>query len=167
MYKNLFKSILIILLLSAGGNCFAQKLSLEDIFKAYTLDSLALKSFCADKQFHLEKTDEDHWINSYTFRSDGDKSISFIRTFPKDQSGAIFLYYYFNSKDDYKSFRKAAEGNGFTLEKQFEVMLPGSKKRDYRERFGSSHMQMDLSTTDIGENRYVLLLSRKLVPRSE
>jgi hypothetical protein len=153
-------------MLSAGGNCFAQKLSLDDIFKAYILDSLALKSFCADKQFTIEKVSEDNWINSYTFRSAVNKNISFVRTYPKDQSADIFLFYYFDSRDDYKDFRKAAESKGFTLEKEYEVMPPGSNKSDYRERFGNSHMQLDLCTTNIGQNKYILILFRKILPKA-
>ena len=165
MLKKLFQSTLVILLTMVSCNCFAQKLSLVDIFKAYTLDTVELKSFCADKQFTMETAREDNWLNTYTFRSTGDKSISFTQTFPKNQSANICLFYYFDSKEDYKNFRKAVINKGFVFEKEYVSMPKGSANSDYIERFGSSQMQLDLCTSNFDSNRYALLLYRRILPR--
>lgn len=158
-YQNLFPITTIFLLLFLSGNCVAQKLNLNDLIKAYTLDSLSLKNFCNGKQFRLEKISEDHWIHSYTFRSIQNDTISFIRTFPKSKAPYVFLYYYFNSDDDYLTFRNEALKAGFKLNKRYDLMRGKSVASDVRERFNKGTLQLELSTNNFDKTRHVLLLS--------
>jgi hypothetical protein len=149
-------------LLLLSITCSAQKLELNDIIKIYTLDSLSLKTFSLEKKFRLDSVGEDHWINSYRFRSVTDPAISFIHTYPKDQSGEVFLYYYFDSKDDYKNFAKQVEKNGFEYIKYYELMPPGSKNKDLRERYDKGRLELELCKTNFGPYKYALLLYRKI-----
>ncbi|KAA2245527.1 hypothetical protein F0L74_06090 [Chitinophaga agrisoli] len=96
---------------------------MEDIFDMYPLDSISLKKACNDKDFSLVNIQEDHWIFSYTFRSNNKKEISFLRTFPKDTTASKHLQYHFLSYKSYNKLRKQIRENGFTFTRE--------QKKDY------------------------------------
>jgi hypothetical protein len=154
--------------LLVSGICFllftksavAQKLSLEEVLTAYTLDSIALNQFCTQKNFVLTKVKEDKWIFSYTYHAIPDKKISFIKTFPKDSTARTYLYYYFEEKKDYKSFKDALKAKGFRNAGGYET-LPGTQYSDYRERYTTAQFQIELASPDMGDTKRVLLLHKK------
>lgn len=47
-------------------------MSLEDIFKIHSLDSVSLKRFSVEKNFRLAMIDEDDWALDYSFQSNKD-----------------------------------------------------------------------------------------------
>src|SRR6478672_11894403 len=108
-----FRTNCVIALVLFANLSYGQKLKFADVLTAYKLDSSSLKTFCSERQFELTNVKEDNWIFSFTFQSTLDKSISFIRTFPKDQSDKVYLYYYFDDKDDYKEFKDSIQRKGF------------------------------------------------------
>lgn len=145
------------------NSSFAQKLSLDEILTAYQLDSVALSTFCKERKFELTGIKEDNWIFTYKYQSALDKKISFIRTFPKDQSDKIFLYYYFDEKKEYKNFKDSLSKKGFEKSKSYEMFPDSQNFSTYRERYLTADLQLELSTTNIGANKRALLLSRKFI----
>ena len=141
---------------------FGQKLSLDEILTAYKLDSISLKTFCNEKHFELINTKEDNWIFSYTYQSTIDKKISFIRTYPKDQSDKVFLYYHFDEKKEYKNFKDSLKTKGFDKSKSYEMFPNNQNMSDYRERYVTDNLELELSTTTIGRNRRTLLLYKRI-----
>jgi|SRR5688572_1709822 len=101
------------ILFSNASYSFGQTLSLDDIFKIYALDSIALKQFCAEKNFELVFIDEDDWAFEYSFQSKSDEKIFVYRTFPKDGSAGPFVRYYFNNQHEYENFEKLIKARDF------------------------------------------------------
>ena len=158
---NKAKFILGFIFLLSATLSFAQKLQLKDILIAYKLDSISLKTFCNEKQFELVDIKEDNWIFSYTFQSRTDKKISFIRTFPKDQSDKVFLYYYFDDKKDYKIFKDSLNIEGFEKLRSYEMFPNNPNMSDYREGFVTDNLELELCTTNLGKSRRTVLLYKR------
>jgi hypothetical protein len=140
---------------------FGQKLQLADILTVYKLDSISLKAFCEGRQFELVKVTEDNWIFSYTFQSKTDKKISLIRTFPKDHSDQIFLYYYFDDKKDYKNLKDSLKSNGFEKFRSYNIFPENPSMSDYREGFVTENLELELSTSNVESKHRALLLFKR------
>jgi hypothetical protein len=157
--QSLFFGICFLLFINSS---FGQKLSLDEILTAYKLDSVSLRTFCNEKHFELTKVKEDNWIFSYTYQSTIDKKVSFIRTFPKDQSDKVFLYYYFDERKDYKNFKDSLKIKGFDKSKSYEMFPNNQNMSDYRERYITDNLELELCTTNFGGNRRTLLLYKRV-----
>ena len=143
--------------------CFAsraQTLQIDDVFKAYSLDSVDLKQFCLEKKFHLNEVSEDSYRSTQTYQSDDNNKISFVRTFPK-RGTSVFFYYYFDDQYEYKNFKKLIKTKGFKYDRSYE-MFPNSKQSDYRERYNSDKLTFELGTSNFGNSRYFVLLYSRL-----
>jgi hypothetical protein len=149
--------------LSIFNSSFGQKLSIDDLLNVYKLDSISLKTFCRERDFELVRIKEDNWMLSYEYQSATDKKISFHKTFPKDQSGDVTLYYYFDENKDYKYFKDSLKTKGFKEFGSHELFPPNDKNlSDYRERYVTPELEISLSTTNVGPNKRALLLYKRL-----
>src|SRR6188508_1165822 len=107
----------VIILFSNFSYSFGQSLALDDIFKIYSLDSIALKQFCIEKNFKLDFIDENDWVFEYSFQSNPDKKISVHRTFPKGEHAGSFVRYFFNDQQEYKNFESLIKARDFVRTK--------------------------------------------------
>jgi hypothetical protein len=160
--KIKYKKVLIIFLVFFSTSSFGQKLSLDDLLTIYKLDSISLKTFCSERHFELLRQKEDNWIFSFTYQSTLDKNISFIRTYPKDQSDKVFLYYYFDEKKEYKNLKDSLKAKGFDNVKSYDMYPDDPNRSDYRERFVTESLEVELSTTNKSFNRRTLLLYKRI-----
>lgn len=149
------------LVLLSNQFLFGQKLQLDDILTSYKLDSISLKSFSKEKQFDLTKITEDNWIFSYNFQSTSDKKISFARTFPKDRSDNIYLYYYFDDKKDYQNFKDSLKSKGFKKSESYNIFPKNVRTGDFRESYTNDTLKLELSTSNFEKTKWALLLSKK------
>ena len=140
--------------------CFCQELSLEDLLTVYRLDSTALHSFCTDRKFELVNITEDKWIFVYTYQGATDKKASFIRTFPKDQSANVHLQYYYNDNKAYRKFIQDLKDEGFNQKEGLATNPEIQNNYDYRERFWSDSLEVELRRTSTGKTRRVLLVHK-------
>lgn len=90
-----------------------QSLSLNDIFKIHSPDSVSLRDFCIEKEFVLEMIDEDDWVFKYSITSNANKNLYIQRTFPKDKKDRAFVRYYFDAAQDYKKFEDSIKVREF------------------------------------------------------
>jgi hypothetical protein len=141
----------------------AQTVQMDDLLKAYSLDSISLRTFLHQKGFHIETSrDEDSYRVSYTYYADSTRTGAYIdRTFPKISKNLVFLYYHFSDPNEYKYFKKTVKANGFKFNKSYEA-FPNSKISDFREQYTRGDMNLELSSSGSGKNKmYVLLLLPK------
>ena len=154
--------IFIGLILSLAINLsYGQKLNLGEILTMYNLDSTSLIPFCKNRQFELVSIKEDNWGYTYSFHSITDKKISFIRTFSKKHSYEKGVFYYYDDKKDYKSFKDSLKMNGFEKFRTYEMFPDSPNGSEFREGFGTDSLELELSTSSrTGPKRCLLLYKR-------
>jgi hypothetical protein len=161
--KNTCKFIFGFAFLVLANISNGQKLQLDDILTAYRLDSAALKAFCREKQFDWLVIEENNWMVSHIFQSATDRKIKFIRTFPKDQSDKIFLYYYYDDKKEYKGFKDSLKVKGFAKRGSHEMLPDVQNYTDQRERYVTDKLELELSTSNFAGRRSRTLLLYKRI----
>jgi hypothetical protein len=137
----------------------SQSLSLEDIFKIHSLDSVPLKQFMIEKNYRLVMIDEDDWAFEYLFQSNVDEKKSVQRIFHKEGAGLPFVRYYFNNQQEYKIFENSIKEKGFTRFKD-QSSLRKDPTRISTKRFASdtSNLEIGLETDNRSSSKYALTL---------
>lgn len=92
------------------------------------------------------------------FQSNTDKKLQLVRTFPKDKSISVILYYYFNKFKEYKSIKSDLMSNGYTSLKVMNVNSIQATAESYMK----DQIQIEIITSSTGPSRYTLLIHRKL-----
>jgi len=152
-----------VIIFSFIASCsFGQKFNLDDLLIVYKLDSNSLYTFSTERHFDLVHINEDNWIISFTYQSNIDSNISFIRTFPKDHSDKVFLYYYFNDEVDYKAFKDSLKVKKFHSLRNYEMFPNSPNMSDYREGYVKRNLELELSKTNYGKRRRSLLLYKRV-----
>jgi len=141
-----------------SNNLNAQGLQFNDLIKAYSLDSISLKEFCTTLSYGITKIKVDNWNYTYMFQSNTDKKLQLVRTFPKDKSISVILYYYFNKFKEYKSIKSDLMSNGYTSLKVMNVNSIQATAESYMK----DQIQIEIITSSTGPSRYTLLIHRKL-----
>ncbi len=104
-----------------------QTLSLEDILRIRTMDSVELISFSRQKGFELKLVDLDPWRSAHKYCST-DSSIWFERNFPTgrkmfSQSATTsprdnrHVYYHYSNKETLKEFKQEVKEKGFKFKR--------------------------------------------------
>lgn len=142
--------------------CFhsnAQKLKMGDLLKAYSLDSISLKKFLNEKNFHPGTApDEDDYRVGYTYYADTVANVSIDRTFPKLNKRLVFLYYHFSDQAEYKDLKKSIKANGFKYIRSYKAFPDVPAISDFREQFSNDNLKIELSSSRLGRDKKFVLL---------
>ena len=158
-HLRLKKNSILFFMFLLSNISFGQDLSLDDIFKIHSLDSITLKKFCSEKNYALVNTTEDDWAYYYTFHSLDNNKLTVDRLFPKGEHAKPFVRYSFVTEKNYRDFESLIKARGFTRIKYKPV---GKKiKTDISTKYyfnKVSKMEIGMEKYSIGPAKYAITL---------
>jgi hypothetical protein len=151
-------TLLIAFAFTVTSTTHGQYLQFDDMLKIHSLDSISLKQFCADKGHDLKKVTGTNYSVSYTFQSKKKRSSYFTRTFPRDTSRQVQLYYYLNNAKAYRELKSSARAAGFVFSKKYALPARYPDMQNEVERYIKDALELDFEISNVGPGRYVVTL---------